>query len=133
METTKNRTSQVTLYNGARGAKHTLDAAVADLTRALRLGTTESSLVRDILAPLMSKKCSEPTPRYLRPKAAAAYLGCSTSHLAHMRTEGVGPQFSQPEGRGKLLLYPVDALDRWAAAGRRSACRRAELSEDTTV
>lgn len=58
------------------------------------------------------------TTRYYRPRAAAEYLGVSTSYLAKRRVEGDGPAFSK---FGKAVAYSQEALDGWAASRARNS------------
>ena len=49
--------------------------------------------------------------RVLRTKAAADYLGLSTSTLEKMRIRGQGPRFLRLGGRA--IGYEIQALDEW--------------------
>lgn len=50
-------------------------------------------------------------------REAAALLGRSVSGLADLRSEGRGPAYHQPTGRGGRLRYVVGALQEWAGGG----------------
>lgn len=52
--------------------------------------------------------------KYLRPKAAANYLGLATSTLAKMRLRGDGPAFMKAGPRA--VLYHIDSLNDWLNA-----------------
>jgi len=58
-------------------------------------------------------------PKYLPRKEAAARLQrvfglrCSVGHLANLAVKDAGPPTSYA---GRTPLYPVEALDQWAAA-----------------
>jgi hypothetical protein len=56
--------------------------------------------------------------RYLRPPAAAEYIGSSTSTLAKKRLTGDGPSYSL---LGGIVIYDVADLDAWVAAHRRQS------------
>jgi hypothetical protein len=49
---------------------------------------------------------------YLRQKDAAAFLSCSVAYLQKLHKSGAGPD--RVLLNGSLLVYPVDALHRWA-------------------
>ncbi|WP_237086571.1 helix-turn-helix transcriptional regulator [Mycobacteroides abscessus] len=51
-----------------------------------------------------------PTPPALRARQAAQYVGLSEHSLAMMRVRGTGPRFMK---RGRLVYYPISALDSW--------------------
>ena len=55
-------------------------------------------------------------PKFLRPRQAARYLAISESSLNKLRVFGGGPAYSK---RGRSIIYSVDDLDAWVAAGRR--------------
>ena len=58
-----------------------------------------------------------PPSRYLRTKAAAAYLKLSTSTLAKMRLRGDGPPYSK--AGPKIVVYDIADLDAYLADRRR--------------
>ena len=58
-----------------------------------------------------------PPVRYLRPPAAAEYLGLSPSTLAKMRLRGDGPPYSKCGPR--VVIYSVEDLDGYLASRRR--------------
>ncbi|MDM2691801.1 helix-turn-helix transcriptional regulator [Mycobacteroides abscessus] len=51
-------------------------------------------------------------PPALRPSAAAPYLGLTEASLTMHRQRGTGPRYVK---RGRLIWYPVAALDAWMA------------------
>ncbi|WP_235660032.1 helix-turn-helix transcriptional regulator [Mycobacteroides abscessus] len=51
-------------------------------------------------------------PPALRPSAAAPYLGLTEASLTMHRARGTGPRYVK---RGRLIWYPVAALDAWMA------------------
>ena len=53
---------------------------------------------------------------FLRPWAAAAFIGLSASTLAKMRLRGDGPPFSK---LGRAVVYGREDLRLWAQARRR--------------
>lgn len=53
-------------------------------------------------------------PKYLRPSAVAERYGISESALAQWRCRGEGPPFTKPSST--IVLYEVDAIERWLAA-----------------
>lgn len=54
--------------------------------------------------------------RFLRPKAAAAHLGCSQAWLCQLRARGKGPAYSR---LGKnCVVYSLDDLTDWVAKHR---------------
>ncbi len=59
-----------------------------------------------------------PARRFLRTEAAAKYLGVSRSYLEKRRVAGDGPVFVR---FGKVIVYAVDELDRYADARRRTS------------
>ena len=52
--------------------------------------------------------------KYLRPSAVAERYGISLDTLAQWRMQGIGPPFAKPSST--IVLYKVDALERWLAA-----------------
>ena len=70
------------------------------------------------------------SPQYLRREAAAAYLltryGFTTAKtLSKLASAGGGPAFSKA---GKLVVYKIEDLDRWAEIKIRSARPAASIS-----
>jgi len=57
----------------------------------------------------------KPTPRRLRPAAAARYLHIGESTLNSFRTSGGGPRFIKLAGR---IFYDVHDLDAWIEANK---------------
>lgn len=67
--------------------------------------------------------CQAPAQKFLRPPAAAEYLGLSTSTLNSWRVHGGGPEFVRLGAR--LVAYEIESLDKWARArGARSTSER---------
>jgi predicted DNA-binding transcriptional regulator AlpA len=60
----------------------------------------------------------------LRPRRASEYLGLSESTLNKWRCTGTGPRYSKLGG--KIVVYDVDDLDRFAAARQRQSTSEAE-------
>ena len=56
--------------------------------------------------------------RYLRPPAAAKYMGLSIGTLARWRVEGRGPRFSRVGPEGSSILYDRRAIDEFVEAGQ---------------
>jgi hypothetical protein len=62
---------------------------------------------------------SQPEPVFLNRVSAAAYISgkfgfpCSAQSLAKLAVKGQGPKFKRASGR--FAIYPVPALDEWAA------------------
>ncbi|MFC5386841.1 helix-turn-helix transcriptional regulator [Aquamicrobium segne] len=54
------------------------------------------------------------TPRFLRTKEAATFLGLSPRTLEKHRTYGTGPLFRKLGGR---VVYAIDELEAWAERG----------------
>ncbi len=70
------------------------------------------------------------SPQYLRREAAAAYLlnryGFTTAKtLSKLASAGGGPAFSKA---GKLVVYKIEDLDRWAESKIRSVQPAASIS-----
>ncbi|MCA3652141.1 MAG: helix-turn-helix domain-containing protein [Methylobacterium sp.] len=63
------------------------------------------------------------TPKYLRPSAIAERYGISESALAQWRCRGEGPPFSKPSST--IVLYDVEAFERWLAARTASSTTEA--------
>jgi hypothetical protein len=69
-------------------------------------------------APVSASAASNETPRFLRRKAAGAYLiekygfGAPRT-LAKAAVTGDGPEYHKA---GRVVLYTRDALDKWALA-----------------
>lgn len=61
---------------------------------------------------------------YLKPSAAATFLGFQSATLACWRTSGTGPAYIIA---GRSIRYGLDALREWAAA---SPAERRKLEED---
>lgn len=59
------------------------------------------------------------TRKFLRTREAAAYIGASPRTLEDLRIRGGGPAYSTP--RPRFVVYAIDDLERWVAAGRRSS------------
>jgi hypothetical protein len=57
----------------------------------------------------------EPAPRWLRVRAAAAYLGVGVGTLNKLRTYGGGPRYSKLTPGG-VVIYDVADLDEYAEA-----------------
>ena len=55
---------------------------------------------------------SEPSPRYLDARQAAAYLRISPRTLHRMRETGDGPPYSKV---GRKVIYDIVELDGWMA------------------
>ena len=58
------------------------------------------------------------TVRYMRTPAAAVYTGVPASTLTKLRMRGGGPTYCKV---GHSVVYDVQALDEWLAAGRRTS------------
>ena len=56
--------------------------------------------------------------RYLRPRAAAAYLGILVSTLAKMRLRGDGPPYSKA---GRAVIYDTFKIDFWLRSSARQS------------
>lgn len=67
-------------------------------------------------------------PKYLRPSAIAERYGISESALAQWRCRGEGPPFSKPSST--IVLYEIDAFERWLAARTASSTAEAARKAD---
>jgi phage terminase Nu1 subunit (DNA packaging protein) len=69
--------------------------------------------------------------RRARPKATAAYIGdVSERTLEGWRRRGIGPPFLKLEG---VVLYDLDAVDRWLAAHVRKTRASSDRGPDAVV
>ena len=66
--------------------------------------------VREVIAELNTI-----TPKYMRPKQAAIFLGCSVKQHEHWRYAGTGPKYHKPWK--KLVLYARTDLDLFVREG----------------
>ncbi len=66
-----------------------------------------------------TESASRPRAPKMRPRAAAEYIGCSTSKLAKLRVYGGGPDYLRLSGG--LIVYDMDDLDRWLDKHRRNS------------
>jgi excisionase family DNA binding protein len=69
--------------------------------------------------------------RYLTTAEAARYLGLSTATLEQLRVRGGGPVYCKPGPQGRRVIYDINDLDAWVAAGKRSMTR--ETNSPTTA
>ncbi len=73
--------------------------------------------------PALPPHSRAPPSRYLRTKAAAAYLKLSPSTLAKMRLRGDGPPYSK--AGPKIVVYDIADLDTYIADRRRRSTSEA--------
>ena len=68
--------------------------------------------------------------KYLTPKEAAAYLKCSTGHLAKLRCYGGGPTYIK---HGGMILYTYEWLDQYLEKCRMKATGIPFISPTSTA
>jgi len=67
-----------------------------------------------------------PEEEYLTPKEAAAYIGSTDASLRWMRSKGVGPRFTKPDGWH--ARYTKADLDEYVAGRAHAHVAHAELA-----